>query len=41
MSEKEFFGKNLVLTTEFDRYVLERPEIAEQIPLNAQIVLCG
>ena len=39
MSEKEFFEKNLVLTTEFDRYVLEHPEVAEQIPLNAQIVL--
>jgi hypothetical protein len=39
MSEKEFFEKNLVLTTEFDRYILEHPEVAEQIPLNAQIVL--
>ncbi len=39
MSEQEFFGKNLVLTTEFDRYLLEHPEVAEQIPLNAQIVL--
>ena len=33
MSEQELFEKNLVLTTEFDRYLLERPEIAEQIPL--------
>ena len=39
MSEQELFEKNLVLTTEFDRYLLEHPEIAEQIPLNAQIVL--
>ena len=39
MNEKEFSEKNLVLTTEFDRYVLEHPEVAEQIPLNAQIVL--
>jgi hypothetical protein len=39
MNEKEFFEKNLVLATEFDRYVLEHPEVAEQIPLNAQIVL--
>ena len=39
MSEQELFEKNPVLTTEFDRYLLEHPEIAEQIPLNAQIVL--
>jgi hypothetical protein len=39
MTEKEFFEKNLVLTTEFDRYLVEHPEVAEQIPLNAQIVL--
>jgi len=25
MTEKEFFEKNLVLTTEFDRYLLEHP----------------
>jgi uncharacterized protein DUF5647 len=28
-----------VLSTEFDLYILEHPEVAEQIPLNAQIVL--
>ena len=39
MTEKEFFEKNLVLTIEFDRYLLEYPEVAEQVPLNAQIVL--
>ncbi len=39
MTEKELFEKNLVLTTEFDRYLLEHPEIAEKVPLNAQIVL--
>jgi len=39
MNEQEFFEKNLVLTTEFDRYLLEHPEVAEQIPHNAQIVL--
>lgn len=39
MNEQELFEKNLVLTTEFDRYLLEHPEVAEQIPLNAQIVL--
>lgn len=39
MTEHEIFSRNLVLTTEFDRYVLEHPEFAEQIPENAQIVL--
>ena len=39
MKEQELFEKNLVFTTEFDRYLLEHPEVAEQIPLNAQIVL--
>jgi hypothetical protein len=31
--------KNLILSTEFDRYVIEHPEFAEKLPLNAQIVL--
>ena len=31
--------KHGVLVTEFDRYVVEHPEFAEKIPLNAQIVL--
>ncbi|MCC6544187.1 MAG: hypothetical protein IT392_06745 [Nitrospirae bacterium] len=39
MTEQEIFSKNLILSTEFDRYILEHPEIAEKIPLNAQIVL--
>lgn len=39
MTEQEIFVKNLVLSTEFDRYILEHPEFAEKIPLNAQIVL--
>lgn len=38
MSEQEIFTKNLILSTEFDRYILEHPEFAEKIPLNAQIV---
>lgn len=38
MTEKEVFTKNLILSTEFDRYILERPEFAEEIPLNAQVV---
>ncbi len=39
MTEKEIFEKNLILSTEFDRYVMEHPEFAEKLPLNAQIVL--
>jgi len=31
--------KHGILVTEFDRYVVEHPELAEQIPPNAQIVL--
>jgi len=38
MTEEEVFVKNLILSTEFDRYILEHPDIAEKIPLNAQIV---
>ncbi len=39
MTEKEIFTKNLILSTEFDRYVLEHPEFAEKIPLNSQVVI--
>jgi hypothetical protein len=39
MKEKEIFSKNLILSTEFDRYILEHPDFAEKIPQNAQIVL--
>ena len=39
MTEQELFSKNLILSTEFDRYVLEHPEFAAKIPMNAQIVL--
>ncbi|MBU0700634.1 hypothetical protein KKE26_04995 [bacterium] len=39
MSKKELFEKNLVLTTEFSRYVLEHPEVAEQIPKDAVVVI--
>ena len=39
MTDQEIFSKNLILTTEFDRYILEHPEFAEKIPGNAQIVL--
>ena len=39
MTEDELVGKNLILTTEFDRYLLEHPEFSESITPNAQIVL--
>ena len=39
MTDQEVFTKNLILSTEFDRYILEHPEVAEKIPLNAQVVL--
>lgn len=38
MTENEIFTKNLILSTEFDRYVIDHPELAEKIPSNAQIV---
>ena len=39
ITEQEIFSKNLILSTEFDRYVLEHPEFADKIPENAQVVL--
>lgn len=38
MNEQEVFTKNLILSTEFDRYLLDHPAFAEKIPTNAQIV---
>ena len=38
MTEQEIFSKNLILSTEFDRYILEHQELADKIPLNSQIV---
>lgn len=31
--------KHAILVTEFDRYIMEHPGLAERIPQNAQIVL--
>jgi len=39
MTDQELFAKNLKLSTEFDLYLLELPEVAEQMPDNALIVL--
>jgi hypothetical protein len=38
MTEGEIFTKNLILSTEFDRYILEHPDFAEKILLYAQVV---
>jgi len=32
MDEQEIFSKNVTLSTEFDKYLIEHPEFAEQIP---------
>ena len=39
MNTKELFEKNLVLTTEFNRYVLEHPEVSKRIPKEAIVVI--
>ena len=39
MDHETVFNKNLILSTEFSRYVIEHPKIAERIPENAQVVL--
>ena len=39
MIEEEFFAKNLALSTEFSRYVLEHPEVGEALPPNARVIL--
>jgi len=39
MDEQEIFSKNVTLSTEFNKYLVEHPEFAEQIPDEAIIVL--
>lgn len=39
MNEQEIFSKNVTLSTEFNKYLLEHPEFAEQIPDEAVVVL--
>jgi len=39
MSQRDFFSKNLTLSFEFDLYLLDHPEVAEQIPKDALTVL--
>jgi len=37
MKKEDLFKKNHILGVEFDRYLLEHPEVLEQIPDNAEI----
>jgi len=39
MAREELFDRNQKLSTEFDLYITEHPEIEDQIPDNALIVL--
>ncbi len=39
MTRAEAFAKNLELSFEFDRYLLEHPRFAEKIPFDAMVVL--
>lgn len=38
MTEQEFFERSLELSTEFDRYILTHPEVADRIPPDALLV---
>ena len=37
MKKEDMFAKNHILGIEFDRYLLENPEMLEQIPDNAEV----
>ena len=37
MRKEDLFKKNNILGVEFDRYLLEHPEVLEQIPEDAEI----
>ena len=39
MTDKEFSEKSLTLSFEFTRYILAHPEVEEQIPKGALVVL--
>lgn len=38
MRKEDLFRKNHLLGVEFDRYLLEHPELMEQIPEGAEII---
>ena len=37
--EKEMIERNVELSAEFSRYLFEHPEIEENIPMEAEIIL--
>ena len=39
IDKKRFVEKNSMLRKEFDRYILEHPEFASEIPNNALVVM--
>ncbi|RJP80827.1 MAG: hypothetical protein C4524_02865 [Candidatus Zixiibacteriota bacterium] len=39
MTKKELYEKNLVLSAEFSRYLLEHPEVAAKLPGSALVVI--
>jgi hypothetical protein len=39
MTDKEFFDKSLTLSFEFSRYIIAHPEMEEQIPKGALVIL--
>ena len=39
INKKTFLEKNSGLVKEFDRYILEHPEFADQLPDNALVVM--
>lgn len=39
LDDREFSQRAVELALEFNRYVIEHPEIAEQIPSSARIIL--
>jgi hypothetical protein len=38
-NRNKFVEKNSILVREFDRYILEHPELADEIPDNALVVM--
>jgi len=38
MTDKEFIEKSITLSFEFDRYLVNHPEVAEKIPQGANIL---
>lgn len=39
MNRKSFVYKNIVLNTEFNKYLAEHPDVADKIPDNSLVVL--